>query len=321
MSKPKEQTKLKHEPQDPHPIPVTEETVSIVAQHHFGKTPKKITQLTTGLANFVYEVDMGGEKYIFRLSDLPLKLGYFLKEQWAVGQARERGVPAPDILEVGNEVVPNPYMIVHKVGGINALEHGDRTKVIHDMGKYAAIINTIPTTGFGHVFDWSSNKLSKRETIKDFIEKEWDAPARIQILEEFDMLTKNQFKKLRDILKEMESWDQSPTLNHCDLRLKNILINDEGNISAVLDWENCISFMSPHWEISIALHDLTIDEKQVFLDGYGIRPKDMEKMSDRVKAINTLNYALHIRSAANRKDSAALEKFRARLRGALDLYL
>jgi hygromycin-B 4-O-kinase len=303
------------------PTPINEQMVEAIAEHHFGKKPKKITPLTGGLSNFVYEVIMSEkDQYVIRLCDVPQKLNYFLKEQWAVAQARERGIPVPEILEVGNEIIEHPYMVVRKVTGQDGTNHPDRIKILQQLGKYASLIHTIPTNGFGHVFDWSNNTLSKRETWKDYMEKDWQRKDKLAILETNEMLNKDNLKKLKHALKEMEAWDIAPKLNHSDLRLKNTLVDADGKIVCLLDWENCESNIAPYWDLSIALHDLTIDEKEVFLDGYGMRPKDFQTMAPWMKIINLMNYAPHIAHMVEQKDQKKLEKYRLRLNGYFDLY-
>jgi len=44
-------------------------------------------------------------------------------------------------------------------------------------------------------------------------------------------------------------------------------VTDQGEIKAILDWEHCSSNGAPCWGFSIALHDLSIDGKQKFLEG------------------------------------------------------
>lgn len=69
--------------------------------------------------------------------------------------------------------------------------------------------------------------------------------------------------------------------NHGDLRMKNVLVDQDGGICAILDWEKCMSIVAPHWELALALHDLSIDEKQAFLAGYGLSP---EGAGDRARS-------------------------------------
>src|SRR5687768_18231803 len=98
------------------------------------------------------------------------------------------------------------------------------------------------------------------------------------------------------------------------------MLNGKGKISAIIDWEHATSNWAPHWELSISLHDLGIDEKQAFLEGYGIAPKDFEKMSPTIKILNILHYAPVLEKAVKAKDRATLARFQQRLTGHLDLY-
>ena len=118
----------------------------------------------------------------------------------------------------------------------------------------------------------------------------------------------------------MRRWTPGATLSHGDIRLKNVVLNERQKIVAILDWENCTSNAAPHWELSIALHDLTMDEKQSFLDGYGIELKHYMEMAPAIKTLNLLNYADVVSRAAKRNGKAQLLNLRARLNGAFDLY-
>ena len=116
-------------------------------RHHFPKKSISIKPLSGGLTNFVYAVNVGREKLVVRLSDQPEKIHFFQKEQWAVTKAKEKGIPVPAILEVGNDIIPLPYMISGKIDGEEATHHRCRLDVIREIGRYAAIIHSIATDG------------------------------------------------------------------------------------------------------------------------------------------------------------------------------
>ena len=107
---------------------------------------------------------------------------------------------------------------------------------------------------------------------------------------------------------------------HGDLRLKNVMLDEKRKIVALLDWEDCTSNIAPYWELSIALHDLTIDEKQIFLEGYGLDLKEYMRMAPGIHALNILNYFRAVTHALRHKDAAQMLNLRARLNGAFDLY-
>jgi aminoglycoside phosphotransferase (APT) family kinase protein len=291
-----------------------------VLEHHFDKRPSRIKRLSGGLTNHVFEGRIGRDDFIVRISDDAAKLQTFIKEQWAVKQARRVRVPTPEILEVGNTVIDKPYMISTKVDGIDATRWPHRLETARQMGQFAAKINSIATKGYGAVFDWSRNMLSKNKSWKEFLENELKMDARIELLASRRLMRPSALKKLRRNFTELLQWRGRPALTHGDIRFKNVVLDEGGKIRALLDWENCTSNLTPHWELSIALHDLCIDEKEAFLEGYGISSRDYERLSGAIKTLNILNYSGAIEDAIEHKNRHRLEQLRARLNGAFDLH-
>ena len=291
-----------------------------VITHHLGSAPKRIIAQGGGLTNFVFMVSHAEGELVVRLSPDPAKINHYIKEQWAIRKVRELKVPTPDILQVGNEVMPHPYMISRKVEGKEATFHPQRTDILRELGRYGALINSIRTTGFGSTFDWSNNQLSRNDSWDDFLDRELSLGHRLETLEKQKMLSKPQIKKIAATLRGLAKLSKRPTLNHGDLRLKNTLVNEKGAITAIIDWENCISSLSPYWELSVALHDLSVDEKEVLLEGYGLKASKMEDIVPIWRALNIINYVPQIERLVEGKESDRLEQYRFRLSGGLDLY-
>lgn len=289
-----------------------------VFMHHFGNKRHEIQYLPAGKTNFVFEVTTGKKHFIIRISTAQAKLHDFIKEQWVVQKAREKGVPVPEILEVGNEVIPFPYMLQEKVNGEEAVNHPLRTDILRSLGKYAKRIHSIHTTGFGHNFDWSRNKLSKQSTWADYLQNELRVPERLQFLQKHNILPRKKIQKLAMYFRKISKWKAQPTLNHCDLRLKNVIVNKKGKIEAIIDWENSASSVAPYWDLSIALHDLSIDGKQKFMEGYGVNLKEFSKMAYALTAFNIINYVPAIERAIRSKRK--MEFYRLRLNGTFDLF-
>lgn len=297
-----------------------EKLAKVVIKHHFGTTAKRIEHKSAGLTNFVFAFKHSEGDFIIRISPDPSKINLFIKEQWAETAARKAGVPAPEILEVGSEVIPLPYMISRTVSGGDAMNHPKQFEILREMGRLAALINTIPTNGFGQTFDWSSNQLSLNKTFKDYLENEYCFESKLEILEKHRTITQKQSSRLEKIFGEAKKIKSEPVLNHGDIRLKNVIAGDDGKINAIIDWEGCTSNIAPQWELSIALHDLGIDGMQHFLAGYGIKDAKLREIMPLVKAFNIANYAGAVEGIANSKDKIMLEQYRTRLSGALDLY-
>ncbi len=289
-------------------------------EHHFSKRPKQIIPLYGGLSNFVFEVKTSEGLLVLRLSEQAGQMNLFLKEQWAVAKAKEKGVPVPDILEVGQDSASLPYMISRKIDGTSPLQHKERKSIIEEMGRYLVLIHKVPTSGYGETYDWSQNTLSKKNTWQSYLHEEYNAGERIKILKQHQMLNTKQANRLTAIVRQMETWNKKPCLQHGDMRLKNLLVDRSGKISAIIDWDQSVSSIPPYWDLSIALHDLSIDEKMCFLEGYGMRDKMLAEAAPFLKAINFLNYTETIKQMTKTGDKKKLAQLRTRLSGALDLF-
>ncbi len=295
--------------------------VAAIVQRYFGERPKRLKAQGGGLTNRVYEFTAGGRAYIVRMHADPTKLGAYLKEQWAMRHAREAGVPVPAVLEVSNEAAPHPYMISEKASGIPAAIHSQRRHILHEMGGFTRAIHRVRTHGFGEVFDWSHNTLSRCACWADYLGEGFEAEQRIAVLEKHRVLDRAALKTLRGRLAEMQRWKKPPVLQHGDMRLKNALVDPEtGHVTALLDWENCLSAPGPYWDLAIALHDLGIDEKQAFAEGYGLKPAALAELMPFLRALNLLHYAVSLEQKLGKHDRAALAWERARLQGVFDLY-
>lgn len=303
-----------------HQIKKKTELASAVIEEHFGTAPKKILHKPAGLTNLVYEVSLPDQELIVRISNDPAKYNDFLKEQWAVTRVKKIGVPVAEILEVGNKIISKPYMIQQKIDGVIGDHGNDRLSIINQMGKYTALINSVETNNYGGTFDWSENKLSRNETWQEYLQKELEVKKYINILKKNKMLAASKLKALESNLKKIEEWNFKPVLNHGDMRLKNVIVNDAGKIIAILDWELCSSNIAPYWDLAFALHDLGIDEKQEFLKGYGLSLREFEEMCYAIKTFNILHYAIEIEKPDQEKDKHLLEEYRLRLNGCYDLY-
>jgi aminoglycoside phosphotransferase (APT) family kinase protein len=292
----------------------------ILVKHHFGTAARRIEYKPSGLTNFVFTVKHAEGNFVLRISPDPGRLNTFIKEQWAQKAARKAGAPVPEILEVGAEVIPFPYMISTTVEGDEATHHPARLEILRQMGQWAARINKIKTKGFGETFDWSENRLSRNKSFREYLEKEYRYGTKLQTLKKHRLLTQAQIRILEKIFAAAGRTRQTGALTHGDLRLKNVIADGDGKIIAILDWGSSTSNLAPQWELSIALHDLGIDGMQHFLNGYEMKSDKLKEIMPLVKAFNVTNYAAAIEEAVRSKDKTRLDQFRTRLSGTLDLY-
>ena len=273
-----------------------------IVKRHFGRSPKKLVRLGGGLTNDVFACKVGHDHCVIRLNTDATKIQDYLKEQWAMEQARAAGVPTPEVMEVGSDQ-GCAYLIARHESGVTPCDHPRRLEVLKQLGALSAAVHSVRTHGFGKVFDWSANRLSQRTTWKDFLDIDLAAESRIALLQRHSMLTADGAKEARSVLEEMRGWRRTPVLHHGDLRLKNVLVDPKTcRIAALIDWEHCLSAPSPCWDFSIALHDLGIDEKEAFLEGYGLSPLRYRRLAAQVRTLNLLNYAPVVALALDRRD-------------------
>lgn len=293
--------------------------VKTIVDQHFGKPASRIVYKSSGRTNFVFAVNHVEGQFVVRISPDPEKVGAFKKELWASQKAREAGVPTPEVITVGSDAISEPYMITRRVTGSEATQHPKRSSIVHELGEYAAIINSIETKDFGANFEWT-NDGKEYGNWSNYIDEEFELERRLQIISSHKMLSQPQLQELVRIMDAAKARGIKAALNHSDLRLKNVIVDEGGDISAIIDWEECLSTVAPEWELSIALHDLTIDEKHAFIDGYGLSRSQVAEMAPLIKAFNILNYATAIERAVEAKDDKSFGEIKLRFQGSLDLY-
>jgi hygromycin-B 4-O-kinase len=287
-----------------------------------GQAPVRLARKAGGLTNVVYAAEMpGGERLILRMSPGPDKVAVYMKERWAMELAAKAGVPVPETLAVDAHGSGFDFMVQRAVPGQDATDHPDRLTLLREMGRLTRLIHGIRTTGFGQEFDTTKRRFTGAANWRDYVAKELRVEERLDVLNRNRMLSRQQASRLEGMMLDIVSWDVEPVLNHGDMRLKNVMAVGEGaTITAVLDWEFCSSNVAPYWDLSLALHDLTIDAKHVFLEGYGLEEDEIVAISDVIKAINIINYAPYVAKAAEERNAALLAQYRTRFSGALDLY-
>ncbi len=240
----------------------------------------EIVQLKNGDTNQVFMVHTLGHEsdVVVRLSRDHTKINDYLKEQWCVKVAKEAGVPVPEVLEVGNHIVPFPYYVAKFKKGVsgNAFK-GNRKELYRQMGEIVSKIHSIKTKGFGRTFDWSHNQLSKHRSWREYLENDLKVDEVANFLADHKVIDEKCSKKFRSVTDSIKEWSFKPVLVHNDFLTKNILVNNSGKITCVLDWELSLSFHKFR-EIGKTIRDM--DEWEGFgenipdlLQGYGMSLK------------------------------------------------
>lgn len=290
-----------------------------VMEHHLGAAPSRVATASGGLSNDVLEVAHAEGEFVVRIGRVPEKLNAYIKEQWAMKHAAQAGVPVPEVLEVGNEAIGRPYMVARRVEGVPGTAHPDRAGVLRQLGALAARVHGVKTSGFGGTFDWSHNRLSHNATLAAFLAREIDVASRLATLKRHRLLDAARLARLATACRSLARRRVPSVLNHGDLRLKNVLVDPKGRVAALIDWDEAVG-APPAWDLAIALHDLDVEGKQAFAEGYGLDLRRMRAMLPAMRAFNLLNYAFHASELASQGSRDRLAALRMRLAGAFDLY-
>src|SRR6185503_5481800 len=98
-----------------------------IVQHYFGTPAARLVYRPSGLTNYVFAINHTEGQFVIRISPEPERIAAFRKEWWAAQHVRKVGVPSPDIIAVGSDLGPEPYMITRRVSGAEATHHPKRS--------------------------------------------------------------------------------------------------------------------------------------------------------------------------------------------------
>lgn len=296
-----------------------------VARHilgsQFGASGAELLPKEDARTNYVVEAVTGHGPVVLRMGPAAEAKARFERERCVTARVRDEGIPAPEVMCSG-ESAGWAYMILRRMPGRPATNHPRRLEILNEAARAAATqIHRIRTIGFGFDFSLDGMPCGKGEsTWAGWLIGVLGADRRLEFLRLHGIISDRQFGRLLETLQAVEEWSYPPVLNHGDLRLKNLLVDETGKILGMVDWERCVSAIGPHWDLGIALHDLGVDEKEAFLDGYGLSPDEVLRLVPVWRLFNALNYFPAVRRRVGSGSAEALARIRNRFRGALDLY-
>lgn len=258
---------------------------------HFMKAPFELSFISENCDNRVYLAKSQNSKLVIRVANL----GHYkaLKQaETASNLAKAAGVPTPDIIATGRRLVPFAFQVSRYVEGISGDHYkGDKLAVWYQIGQQARKINRVRTTGYDYDLfppkqlqtPWQGYILRKIIEVVGFFEGYKLRPLDRQVL-----FTEDQLRLLKDYLDVLPRVRFDPCLIHVDLALRNVVVNDQGKVVAILDWDNAKSYPQPH-QIATTTFWLKPAEAEAFMLGYGQRFDP-----DIIKAFQVYEYLTQI---------------------------
>ena len=238
------------------------------------RRPRVVPVERRGHVNKVFRVETSDTKLLIRVRNESIAFDEYRKEAWCIDKAASLNVPVATVLEVG-VFDDHPYMIQPFIPGDEGRDSSfPRNDIWKQLGKYARLIHSVQVAGFGLTY----SNLTQGNAQASWLEY---LPYNIESLNEDDellrrnVLTQPQSKIIGHIFEELEGQSFTFGLNHGDLSVKNVIVDESGKVT-LLDWGSAEASMVPHHDLIQLLkmnmleNDPDDGEIHSFLEGYGL---------------------------------------------------
>jgi len=279
--------------------------------------------LGRGSVNKVFTVEATNTKIVVRLGDNNESLEEYRKEAWCIDKAAARSVPVATVLDVG-VFEEHAYIIQAYIAGDEGRDSlFPRSHIWRQLGTYARLIHSIEIAGFGLKLSDLTQGDSRESWLK-YVNYNIESLNENDELIKLKLVTQSQSRIIRGIFEDLKGKAFNFGLNHGDLSLKNVIVDESGKAN-LLDWGSAEASIVPHHDLIQMLkmnmleNEPETHEIQSFLDGYGISQSEFERMTPTLesllllRAFDKLRWAIdwgieglesfitHARRAAERK--------------------
>lgn len=254
------------------------EIASAIIESATGRPPLSLRPIQgQGASNQVWDAATVQGSLILRLSPYRDTLSCYQKEAWCLDAAAKAGIPSPAVAGTGL-MDDTSWMLQTKIGGLPGnLWDGDPVALWQEMGRLAAILNTIPVDGYG----WQGNVT---DSSLRFTDASW--PETLQKLHGYlfsndflvreKILTPEQNGAAADMIAGLKAWNFRPVLTHGDLFPKNTIVGDDG-MTYLIDYGGAAGGRALFFELnSICALEKDPRLTAAFCDGYGISGREFE---------------------------------------------
>ena len=235
-----------------------------------------------GSVNKVFVVEAKDTKLVVRLGHNSESLEEYTKEAWCIAKAAERKVPVATVLDVG-VFEEDGYMIQSYIAGDEGRESAfPPSHIWRQLGKYARLIHSIEVAGFGLKLS-DLTEGDSHESWLEYLNYNIESLNEKDELIKLNVLTQSQSRITRRIFEDLKGKSFDFGLNHGDLSLKNVIVDESGKVN-LLDWGSAEASIVPHHDLIQMLKMNMIENDpddrdiQSFLEGYGISQSEFERL-------------------------------------------
>lgn len=233
-------------------------------------TIESMKQISTGWTNFVYDVKTFDKSYIFRFPRNTFFAGVLKKEVAFSKFVKDKIKTQISHIELGDDK-GRPFTMHQKIKGrslteaYSELSEGDKERIAKQVAEFIFELQNVSLSGF-------SLKL----------------PTTSQFLEELSHVDNEYYDfSKHDNLVSLESEER--VLNHADLNPGNILVDENNNVCAVLDFA-FVSESSKINDVSRLIGRLPEDFHETMLRAYNEKFNAKVTMEEIKKLIFVWNY-------------------------------
>ena len=260
--------------------------------------------LGRGSVNNVFIVEAANTKFVVRLGDHKESLQEYTKEAWCIDEAAVRGVPVATVLGVG-VIEERGFMIQSYIAGDEGRDTQlPKSHIWRELGRYAKSIHSIEVAGFGLKLE-DLTQGDSRESWLAYLNYNIESLNENDELIKLKVVTQSESKVIREFFSDLRSKPFNFGLNHGDLSLKNVIVDESGKVN-LLDWGSAEASIVPHHDLiqMLKMNMLENDPDdaaiQSFLDGYGISESEFEQMTPTLESLLLLRALDKLRWALDR---------------------
>ncbi len=309
----------------------TSRDLESIIRYHRGDVDDDISfrRIATGKFNLSYFVRAGNEQLVLRIAP-PRDSVFVFYERDMMRQEpdihelllSETTVPVPRIFtyDDSHTLIDRDFLIMERLSGGPLTEAHDVSSdfVFRQTGEYLAQVHSLTAKQYGYL--GVHRPMEPQSTWVEAFEIMWNKMVDdIVAVGHYD---DEESSKMRGLLDQYIAIFDRPipaSLLHMDIWHQNILVDSEGNVTGLVDWDRAL-WGDP--EIEFAVLDYCGISEQAFWEGYG-QEKDVSSPA-RMRRIFYLLYEMQkyivIRHGRGR-DPAAAKQYKRQVMEIINRYL
>ena len=219
----------------------------------WGCLPAHITPIAPGgTFHLLYKISVNNQLYVIRLNRLKeFRVAWeFLIDAWVYPKLASLGLPGPSVVTIdcSRSICPTDYQILTYVHGqqLSAFQDPETQYIepvlLQAIGAYVAQVHQVALAGFGPLGLASlQNPTGIHNSWQDYIFLRLQ--EHIDVCLNIDAISSHEALIIQKIFVEHAQIFEcsSPVLLHGDLGNHNFLSQNGVSISALIDWEDCMS--------------------------------------------------------------------------------